>query len=89
MEREAVRRGLTALTLSKSANVVELVTDASSSIKALLAKFQSCVYQQKILHHDIFLVFLVITPTICNAYPLLLSSTSRCCSGRNKAVMVV
>ena len=34
MERQAVRRGLTAL--SKSVNVVELVTDASLSIKALL-----------------------------------------------------
>ena len=87
MERDAVMRGLTAL--SKSVNVVELVTDASSSIKALLGKFQSCVNQQKILHHDIFLVFLVITPAICSAHLLLLSSTSRCCSGRNTAVIVV
>ena len=40
MEREAERRGLIAL--SRSVNVVELATDASSSIKALLGKFQSC-----------------------------------------------
>ena len=37
MEREAVKRGLTAL--SERVNVVELVTDASTSIKALLGKF--------------------------------------------------
>ena len=37
MEREAVKRGLTAL--SERVNVVELVTDASTSITALLRKF--------------------------------------------------
>ena len=37
MEREAVKRGLTAL--NERVNVVELVTDTSTSIKALLGKF--------------------------------------------------